>query len=118
MRVIGYVRVSTEELAKSGFGLEAQKKKIKAYCDLYGLELVDIIVDDGYSGKSLNRPGLKKVPKMLEENEIDGVVVAKLDRLTRSVANMGFPLNEYSQEKLLFSVSENVDTRTASGRLW
>ncbi|MHA1330913.1 MAG: recombinase family protein [Candidatus Hodarchaeales archaeon] len=117
MRVIGYARVSTEEQAKSGLGLEAQLRKIKAYCDLYDLDLIDIVIDDGVSGKTLNREGLNKVLNMLENNEADGVVIAKLDRLTRSVADMGYLLNKVFQRRELFSVSENVDTRTASGRL-
>jgi len=117
MRVVGYVRVSTEEQAKSGLGIEAQIEKIRSYCKLYDLDLVDIVVDEGYSGKSLNRPGLQRVLKKPEDSIADGIVVAKLDRLTRSVADMGYLLNRFFQDKQLFSVSENVDTRTASGRL-
>ena len=117
MKVVGYVRVSTEEQAKSGLGRDAQIKKIKAYCDLYDLELIDIIIDNGVSGKTLKREGLNKIIKLIDENTIDGVVVAKLDRLTRSVSDMGFLLNKIFKKHELFSVSENVDTRTASGRL-
>ena len=117
MKVVGYVRVSTEEQAKSGLGREAQIKKIKAYCDLYNAELIDIIIDNGVSGKTLNRDGLNKIIKMFQENTVDGVVVAKLDRLTRSVSDMGLLVNKIFKNKELISVSENIDTRTASGRL-
>nr|WP_280996319.1 recombinase family protein [Marinitoga okinawensis]CAI4093963.1 Site-specific serine recombinase [Marinitoga okinawensis] len=117
MKVVGYVRVSTEEQAKSGLGKEAQIKKIMSYCELYDLELIDIIVDDGVSGKTLKRDGLNKVIHMINEDMVDGIVVAKLDRLTRSVSDMGFLLNKVFKNHELFSVSENVDTRTASGRL-
>ncbi len=117
MRVFGYVRVSTKEQVESGLGIEAQIKKIKAYCGLYELELVDILIDEGYSGKTLDRPALKKLIERLEKGEADGVVIAKLDRLTRSVADMGVLLERVFNEKQLFSVSENVDTRTPSGRL-
>ena len=48
MRVVGYVRVSTEGQAKSGLGIEAQIEKIRSYCKLYDLDLVDIVVDEGY----------------------------------------------------------------------
>lgn len=117
MKVLGYVRVSTKEQAESGLGLEAQIKKIRAYCDLYDLELGDILVDDGYSGKTLNRPALQELINRLEKGEAEGVVIAKLDRLTRSVADMGILLERVFNKKQLFSVSENVDTRTPSGRL-
>ena len=117
MRVFGYVRVSTKEQAESGLGMEAQMKKIRAYCELYELELVDILIDDGYSGKTLDRPALKELIQCLEKGEAEGVVIAKLDRLTRSVADMGILLEKIFNKKQLFSVSENVDTRTPSGRL-
>ena len=117
MKVVGYIRVSTKEQAKSGLGLEAQERKIRGYCELYELELVDIVVDDGYSGKTLNRPGLRKMLNYLETGKAEGVIVAKLDRLTRSVADMGWLINKYFQNYQLFSVSEQVDTRTAGGRL-
>jgi len=55
MKVIGYVRVSTEEQAQSGLGLESQRAKIEAYCELYGHELIEIITDAGFSAKNLNR---------------------------------------------------------------
>ena len=117
MRVFGYVRVSTKEQAESGLGLEAQVNKIKAYCELYDLELVDVFIDDGYSGKTLDRPALQRLIKRLENGEAEGVVIAKLDRLTRSVADMGVLLERVFKDKELFSVSENVSTRTPSGRL-
>ena len=117
MRVFGYVRVSTKEQAESGLGLEAQVEKIKTYCKLYDLELVDMFIDDGYSGKSLERPALQELIRRLENGEAEGVVIAKLDRLTRSVADMGVLLERVFKDKELFSVSENVSTRTPSGRL-
>ena len=57
MKAIGYIRVSTEEQAKEGVSLAAQEAKIKAYCELYDLEIGEIIVDAGQSAKTLNRPG-------------------------------------------------------------
>lgn len=117
MVVLGYVRVSTKDQAESGLGIEAQIRKIKAYCELYDLKLADILIDDGYSGKTLDRPALKELIQRLENGEAEGVVIAKLDRLTRSVVDMGILLEKVFNKKQLFSVSENVDTRTPSGRL-
>ena len=95
MKVIGYVRVSTDEQVNSGLGLESQIKKIKAYCDLYELELVDIVKDEGLSGKTLNREGLQNVLSLLKNDKnISGVVIAKLDRLTRNVSDMGYLANK------------------------
>lgn len=117
MEVIGYIRVSTEEQAKSGLGMEAQEKKIKMYCELYELNLVDIVTDKGFSGKNLKRPGIQEVFSSLKAGKAEGIVIAKLDRLTRSISDMGNMLETTLQENQLFSVAENIDTRSASGRL-
>jgi len=122
MNIIGYIRVSTEEQVTSGCSLSAQAEKIRAYADLYELSLIDIVEDPGQSGKSLDRPGLQKALDMIKEGKAEGILVTKLDRLTRSVSDMDFLIREYFGDKspyesTLFSVSDQVDTRTASGRL-
>lgn len=117
MKVIGYCRVSTDGQAESGLGLADQEAKIRAYCELYGLELVEI-VRDAASGKSLERPGLQFTLQVLKSGKAEGLIVAKLDRLTRSVKDLGFLLEDYFAERFsLFVVSEQIDTRTAAGRL-
>jgi site-specific DNA recombinase len=119
-RVVGYVRVSTEEQATSGHSLGAQRAKIVAYAALYDLELVEIVVDDGVSGKSLSRPGMDRVLSMLKSGEVQAVLVAKLDRLTRSIADWQTLIRGYFSEASgcqLLSVTDSIDTRTAAGRL-
>lgn len=120
MRVIGYVRVSTEEQANSGLSLGAQREKLAAYASLYDLELVEIIEDAGESAKSLKRPGLQRALAMLKAGTAAGLVICKLDRLTRSVGDWQKLIDGYFGEKpgkQLFSVSDSIDTRTAAGRL-
>ena len=115
-KTIGYIRVSTDKQADKGVSLEAQQEKLKAYATLYDLELVEIIVDAGESAKSLNRPGLTRALSMLGK-EADALLVVKLDRLTRSVADLGKLLDSHFKTSSLLSVSEQIDTRTAAGRL-
>ncbi|HEV3255728.1 MAG TPA: recombinase family protein [Gemmataceae bacterium] len=120
MEVIGYVRVSTEEQASSGQSLGAQRAKLQAYAALYELELVGIIEDAGESGKSLNRPGLQAALAMLRKGEAGGLLIAKLDRLTRSVGDWQDLIEGYFGDragKQLLSVQDCIDTRTAAGRL-
>jgi DNA invertase Pin-like site-specific DNA recombinase len=124
LRVIGYTRVSTEEQASGGFSLDAQAAKIRAYCELYELELARIESDPGFSGKDLERPGVSAVLAELRRRKngdaVDGLVVAKLDRLTRSLRDWQALIEEHFDErrgKRLFSVEESIDTRRASGRL-
>jgi len=117
MKAIGYVRVSTEEQAKSGLGLEAQIAKIKAYAELFEIELTEIIADEGISGKTLERDGLQKAIKMLKEKRVEGMVIAKLDRLTRNVADLGTLVSTVFDKAELYSVSEQINTKNAAGRL-
>jgi DNA invertase Pin-like site-specific DNA recombinase len=119
-RTVAYVRVSTEKQADHGVSLEAQQAKIRAYADLYSLELVEVVVDAGLSAKTLDRPGLGRALGMLKAREAEALLVVKLDRLTRSVRDLGQLVADYfaaPNGPALLSVSEQVDTRTAGGRL-
>tara|TARA_Y100000592_G_C5479627_1_gene324505 strand:+ start:5274 stop:5999 length:726 start_codon:yes stop_codon:yes gene_type:complete len=117
MKVIGYVRVSTVKQEQSGLSVEAQTAKIRQYCELYDLELVDVIVDAGASAKSLKRNGMQSALTMLKSGAVDGLVVAKLDRLTRSIKDLNVLIEEVFNKAALISVADQVDTTTPSGRL-
>ncbi|MEP6961418.1 MAG: recombinase family protein [Acidobacteriota bacterium] len=118
MRTIGYVRVSTDRQAEKGVSLEAQEAKIRAMATVQGAELLDVIVDGGESAKSLNRPGLQKLMALVNAGKVDGVIVAKLDRLTRSVKDLCGLLELFEKRKVaLVSVAEALDTGSAAGRL-
>lgn len=69
------------------------------------------------SAKSLEREGLQRVLKRLQAGEAEAMIVVKLDRLTRSVADLGRLVEGYFQKHALLSVSEQIDTRSAAGRL-
>lgn len=120
MRVIAYARVSTEEQSVRGVSIDAQVEKLKAYASLYDLEVIEVIIDAGVSAKTLNRDGLQKALRLLKTGKADGLVVAKLDRLSRSVSDWNQLIDGYFSEKAgksLFSVNDAIDTRTAGGRL-
>jgi DNA invertase Pin-like site-specific DNA recombinase len=118
-KAVGYIRVSTDKQAEHGVSLEAQQAKIEAYAQLYDVELVDIIIDAGVSAKTLERPGLQKALGMLRKGQANALLVAKLDRLTRSVKDLGTLVEGYfsSDRITLLSVADAIDTRTAAGRL-
>jgi site-specific DNA recombinase len=117
MNVIGYLRVSTAGQEESGLGLEAQLEKIRGYCALYDLNIVGVY-QDAASGKSLkHRDGLQNALDDLRARRADGLIIAKLDRLTRSVRDLGELLDDHFQARSLVVVAEQVDTRTAAGRL-
>ena len=121
LRAIGYVRVSTIHQVEGGHSLDEQRAKIEAYCDLHGdrLDLIGIEADEGASGKTLAREGLQRVFDRIEAGEVEVVVIPKLDRLTRSVRDLGELLEGHFHEEgaALASVAEHIDTTTAAGRL-
>ncbi|HET7386184.1 MAG TPA: recombinase family protein [Nocardioidaceae bacterium] len=83
---VGYVRVSTDEQASSGAGLDAQKAAINAEVERRGWQLVEVFTDAGASGKSLDgRPALTDALRAVETGEAGTLVVSKLDRLSRSL---------------------------------
>lgn len=88
-RAIGYVRCSTEEQVVSGLGIEAQRAAIEAKAQAEGWTLLGIDTTDvGVSGKSIeNRPGIQAVLELLDSGKADVLIVHKLDRLTRSLAD-------------------------------
>src|ERR1700692_1218242 len=118
IKTIGYVRVSTDKQADEGVSLEAQAEKIRAMAVVHSAELIDIIVDGGESAKSLNRPGMARLLALVEAGEVQTVIIAKLDRLTRSVKDLCELLERFEKRRVaLVSVAESLDTGSAAGRL-
>ena len=118
MRVIGYARVSTDDQAREGCSLAQQSERIEAYATARGFELVRVEVDAGCSASSLDRPALQQALTSLRTGEAGGLVVLKLDRLTRSVRDLGTLIERDFAKVSLFSISESVDTKSAAGRMF
>lgn len=106
--------MSTDDQA---LGRDLQTKKFEGYALAHDIELVRVFSDE-LSGKSMERPGLLEALAMLERGEAEGLLVAKLDRLTRNVADLETMLARYFAPGRyeLLSVEDAVDTRTAMGR--
>jgi site-specific DNA recombinase len=118
MKVVGYARVSTDKQAERGVSLEVQIEKIRAMAVVQGGELVDIIIDARESAKSLNRPGMAHLQALVDDSRVDAVIIAKLDRLTRSVKDLAELLQRFQRRGVaLISVAESLDTGSAAGRL-
>jgi len=114
-KAVGYTRVSTTEQAQEGLSLAAQEARIRAYCTAKGWELLRVYQDAGISGKSLDRPAVQSLISDLEDDGVDVVVVLKLDRLTRSVRDLGSLIDDLFKGRALATVQEGLDTSTASG---
>lgn len=120
MKIIGYIRVSSEEQVKDGISLEMQRSKIEAYCNLNDMELVTIIEDAGISAKNINgRPGFQRALEMVYSGQADGLCVWKLDRAFRSTQdalNVAEKLNKKC--RALISICEKLDTSSAIGEFF
>ncbi|WDG16860.1 recombinase family protein [Microbacterium sp. Clip185] len=119
--MIGYLRVSTEKQASSGLGLDAQRDSIQRYADAHGWEVL-WYEDAGLSAKSLARPQLQAALDRLDispkRRDVDGIVVAKLDRLSRNVADFARVLEQArSRGWALVAIDLGVDTSTPTGEL-
>jgi DNA invertase Pin-like site-specific DNA recombinase len=115
---ISYIRVSSEEQADSGLGLEAQRRRIAAFCEMKGLRLVEVFEDPGVSGgKPLaSRPAGSRLLAAAKKTKAI-VVVAKLDRLFRSVADAANVIADFDKRGIqLVAIAENFDMTSPYGR--
>jgi DNA invertase Pin-like site-specific DNA recombinase len=112
-----YARVSTGKQAASGLGLEDQRRKLLAWAEYNGHD-VELFVDAGESGKNTNRPELQRALSAIRRREFDGLVVVKLDRLSRSVRDLLNLMDEFRHAggPGFVSCEEALDTTTAMGR--
>lgn len=117
LKAVGYLRVSTAEQAREGLSLDVQESRIRSYCDAKQWELVRIYRDEGVSGKDLNREGIQSLIADLKSNGVDVVAITKLDRLTRSIRDLGTLIEDLFNGVALASVEESLDSSTANGRM-
>jgi DNA invertase Pin-like site-specific DNA recombinase len=117
MQVIGYLRVSTEEQATSGLGLDAQRAAIQGEADRRGWT-VSWVEDAGYSAKTMRRPGMRQALRALRRGEGRALVVSKLDRLSRSVQDFATTMETAQRQGwAVVALDLGVDTTTPAGEL-
>ena len=116
--VVGYVRVSTSEQADSGLSLDSQRAAIKSHCDQKGWVLVEMVEDAGFSAKNLSRPGMAHALDLLGSGAAGALVVAKLDRATRSVIDAANLLAQGQREGwALVALDLGLDPTSPAGEL-
>ena len=115
---LGYTRVSTDEQVRDGVSLDVQRTRIEAYAVAKGLQLTNVLTDEGCSGKSMERPGIKELLKQCQQGTVANVIVWKLDRLTRRTRHLLSLVEDIflARNVELHSVSESLDTSTPHGR--
>ena len=115
----GYVRVSTEEQAREGYGLAAQEQAARAYCQAQGWELVEVYADAGRSGKSMRgREALARLLEDAQAGRFQRIVFWKLDRLGRNLRDLLDICDTLESLNVgIVSIQEAIDTGTAAGRM-
>jgi DNA invertase Pin-like site-specific DNA recombinase len=118
LRVLGYVRVSTSEQATSGAGLAAQQVAIETACAHQGHELVKVWSDAGWSAATLDRPAIAAALVELDHGRADALMVAKLDRLSRSLLDFS-GLMERARRRgwTIVALDLGLDTSTPAGEM-
>ena len=117
MKVIGYIRVSTEGQATDGVSLEAQRKRIEQWAELNEGELVAIYEDAGISGSSMKRrPGFTRALEAATKGTaLVAYSISRMARSTRDMLEIADRLERQGAD--LVSLSEKIDTTTAAGRM-
>lgn len=117
-KVAIYIRVSTDMQAEEGYSLDFQKEKLIMYCELHDLGEYEIYEDGGWSGSNIERPGIQRLIKDVEQGKVSYVLVYKLDRLSRSQRDTMFliedVINKYDVN--FVSLMENLNTSTPTGK--
>ena len=114
--IIGYLRVSTHDQSENGHGLEAQEAAVRAWAEARGVDLE--LVRDTASGADRDRDGLTEALERVSSGQASGLVVAKLDRLSRSLIHTAELLDFFTEAGATFvALDLGVDTSTANGRL-
>ena len=118
-----YTRKSSEEGLEQAFNsLDAQREACVAYIlsqKHEGWTVLPALYDDGgYSGGTMERPGLKRLIADIEEGQIDVVVVYKVDRLTRALSDFAKLVEVFDRRGVSFvSITQQFNTTTSMGRL-
>jgi site-specific DNA recombinase len=119
LRLAGYARVSTDDQRVNGVSLQAQRQAMASYTLAYGYRLHAVYEDAGVSGTvpPSKRRGLSRALAVIKEGKADGLLVYKLDRLSRSVRDVLDLADSARREGWdLASVQERLDTSTATGK--
>ena len=122
-RIAIYTRKSNDDnLATNVTSLDAQKSCCRSYISIQKAnqweESPEVFDDPAESGRSLKRPAMQRLLKRVEEGQLDGVIVYKLDRLTRNSRDFHYLLELFEKHNVAFvSATESIDTKSPQGRL-
>jgi site-specific DNA recombinase len=118
LKLVAYVRVSTDDQVSNGVSIDAQQDRMRAYASAYGHEIAATEIDAGVSGGVApdKREGLSRALARIKSKEVDGILVYKIDRLSRSARDIvDMAADADRRHWHLVSVCERIDTSSATG---
>ena len=119
-KIVGlYIRVSTEDQAREGFSLPEQEKRLRMMCEYKGYEIFDVYEERGISAKTGNyRPEFERLVQDIKDKKCNTIVVLKLDRLTRSVADWEKILTFLEEnDAYLDCANDEINTTNTNGKM-
>lgn len=123
-KAVCYIRVSTEEQAREGVSLEAQEERLRAYCKMADLEIVEMIREGGVSATKLlkDRPGGRILTELINNKKANHVVAFKLDRLFRNAEDALHQTKEWDKRGVTLHLvdmgGQALNTQSAMGRFF
>jgi site-specific DNA recombinase len=116
-RAILYVRVSTEEQARSGYSLAQQMEALRAHAAREGYEVLEEVTDPGQSGASLERPGMDRVRDMVAASSVSVVLAQDRDRFAREPAYHHLLRREFEEHGCKMSALNDRGDNSPEGEL-
>ena len=111
-----YVRVSTQEQAKEGISISAQKERLIAFAKAKDFNITKIYADEGYSAGSMKRPMFQQLIQDAEKGLFSNILVYKVDRFSRNLKDLITILDDFKNNGINFiSATEPIDTTSAIG---
>jgi DNA invertase Pin-like site-specific DNA recombinase len=118
LRAVAYVRVSTDEQAKSGLSLEAQVRTLRSEAERREWQVIEVLIDEVSAKRGNYRPAFEQARTMLAADEADVLLATRLDRMSRSVVDFADLMASAQDEGWqVVALDLGLDTSTTTGRM-
>ena len=121
LRAAPYLRLSKDDEEREGdsASIQTQRALLEQFCEAQGWEIVDVYIDDGYTGLNMNRPDLMRLIKDIERKQIDVVLTKDLSRLGRNYIQTGQLMEDFFPRNNVryIALNDNVDTATDNNEI-
>ena len=117
MRAVLYARVSSKDQAEEGYSLQDQLRTLRGWAESNGYEVVEEVTDPGYSGASLERPGLGRVRDLVAAGGVDLVLAQDRDRIARDPIITGWLQIQFEQHGTRLRALNDPDEDSPTSRL-